>query len=150
LSDYQIFSLLPLSSSPPISPVNKMPQLDSKVAAIVDSATKDDDSDEDALIAALEDDEELDGFREQRLQQLHAEFDNARRLRANEHGTYGEIKDEKALMDITTSTKLCVVHFFKPDFNRCRIMDNHLEVSFHSIETLFGKKTCRSMCLYIF
>jgi hypothetical protein len=117
-----------------------MPQLDSKVAAIVDSATKDDDSDEDALIAALEDDEELDGFREQRLQQLHAEFDNARRLRANEHGTYGEIKDEKALMDITTNTKLCVVHFFKPDFNRCRIMDNHLEVSFHSIETLSGKK----------
>jgi hypothetical protein len=111
-----------------------MPQLDSKVAAIVDNATRDDDSDEDALIAALEDDEELDGFREQRLQQLHAEFDNARRLRANEHGTYVEIKDEKALMDITTSTKLCVVHFYKPDFNRCRIMDNHLEVSFHSIE----------------
>ncbi|KAF2790065.1 thioredoxin-like protein [Melanomma pulvis-pyrius CBS 109.77] len=104
-----------------------MPELDPKVAAIVDSATRDDDSDEDALIAALEDDEELDAFREQRLQQLHAEFDNARRLRANQHGTYVEIKDEKGLMDITTSTKLCVVHFFKPDFNRCRIMDNHLE-----------------------
>ena len=116
-----------------------MPQLDSKVAAIVDSTTRDDDSDEDALIAALEDDEELDGFREQRLQQLHAEFDNARRLRANEHGTYVEIKDEKALMDITTSTKLCVVHFFKPDFNRCRIMDNHLEVSFHSVDMYLMK-----------
>ncbi|KAF2715035.1 thioredoxin-like protein [Pleomassaria siparia CBS 279.74] len=104
-----------------------MPQLDAKVAAIVDSASKEDDSDEDALIAALEDDDELDAFREQRLQQLHTEFENARRLRANQHGTYVEIKDEKALMDITTSTKLCVVHFFKPDFNRCRIMDNHLE-----------------------
>ncbi len=40
-----------------------MPELDPKVAAIVDSATRDDDSDEDALIAALEDDEELDAFR---------------------------------------------------------------------------------------
>jgi len=106
-----------------------MAELDTKVAAIVDGATKDDESDEDALIAALEDDDELDAFREQRLQQLHAEFDKARRLRENDHGTYVEIKDEKALMDITTSTKLCVVHFFKPDFNRCRIMDNHLEVS---------------------
>ncbi|KAH8725252.1 thioredoxin-like protein [Phaeosphaeriaceae sp. PMI808] len=104
-----------------------MAGLDPKVASVIDRATRDEDSDEDALIAALEDDTELDAFREQRLQQLHAEFDKARRLKANEHGTYSEIKDEKALMDITTSTKLCVVHFFKSDFNRCRIMDTHLE-----------------------
>ncbi|KAF2474215.1 thioredoxin-like protein [Lindgomyces ingoldianus] len=104
-----------------------MAELDPKVAALVDNATKDEDLDEDALIAALEDDSELDAFREQRLQQLHAEFSKAQQLRASDHGTYAEIKDEKALMDITTSTKLCVVHFFKPDFNRCRIMDTHLE-----------------------
>ncbi|ORY09911.1 thioredoxin-like protein [Clohesyomyces aquaticus] len=102
-------------------------ELDPKVAALVDKATKDEDSDEDALIAALEDDSELDAFREQRLQQLHAEFNKAQQLRASNHGIYAEIKDEKALMDITTSTQLCVVHFFKPDFNRCRIMDTHLE-----------------------
>jgi hypothetical protein len=106
-----------------------MPALDPKVASIVDRATRDDDSDEDALIAALEDDSELDAFREQRIQQLHAEYDKARQLKASDHGTYTEIKDEKALMDITTSTQLCVVHFFKQDFNRCRIMDTHLEVS---------------------
>ena len=106
-----------------------MAELDPKVARAVDRATHDDDSDEDALIAALEDDSELDAFREQRLQQLHTEFSRAKEMRATEHGTYAEIKDEKALMDITTSTKLCVVHFFKPDFNRCRIMDGHLEVS---------------------
>jgi len=106
-----------------------MAELDPKVARVVDRATHDDDSDEDALIAALEDDSELDALREQRLQQLHAEFSRAKEMRATEHGTYAEIKDEKALMDITTSTKLCVVHFFKPDFNRCRIMDGHLEVS---------------------
>ncbi|KAF2262103.1 thioredoxin-like protein [Lojkania enalia] len=104
-----------------------MAEIDPKVAALVDSATKDDDSDEDALIAALEDDSDLDAFREQRLQQLHAEFDRARQLKESGTGTYVEIKDEKILMDITTSTKACVVHFFKPDFNRCRIMDTHLE-----------------------
>lgn len=104
-----------------------MASLDPKVASLVDRAAREDDSDEDALIASLEDDDELDAFREQRLQQLHQEYDKARRLKENEHGRYTEIKDEKALMDITTSTKLCVVHFFKPDFNRCRIMDTHLE-----------------------
>lgn len=113
-----------------------MAALDPKVASVIDRAARDDDSDEDALIAALEeDDSDLNAFREQRLQQLHAEFDKARRLKANEHGTYTEIKDEKALMDITTSTKLCVVHFFKPDFNRCRIMDTHLEVCFTCCST---------------
>lgn len=29
-------------------------------------------------------------------------------------------------METTTTTKYCIVHFFKPDFNRCRIMDEHL------------------------
>jgi hypothetical protein len=105
-----------------------MPQLDAKVSALVD-ATRGDDSDEDALIAELEDDSALDAFREQRLQQLHAEFTKAQSMREKGTGTYTEIKDEKALMDVTTSTKLCVVHFFKSDFNRCRIMDTHLEVS---------------------
>lgn len=105
-----------------------MSQLDSKVASVIDRAAKNDESDEDDLIAQLEDDSELDAFRAQRIQQLHDEFDRARRLKASEHGTYSEVKDEKSLMDITTSTKNCVVHFFKPDFNRCRIMDTHLEV----------------------
>ncbi|KAH6622221.1 thioredoxin-like protein [Boeremia exigua] len=104
-----------------------MSQLDSKVASVIDRAAKNDESDEDDLIAQLEDDSELDAFRAQRIQQLHDEFDRARRLKASEHGTYSEVKDEKALMDITTSTKNCIVHFFKPDFNRCRIMDTHLE-----------------------
>lgn len=105
-----------------------MAPLDAKVAAIVDAA-RDDDSDEDALIAELENDTELDAFRERRRQQLHEEFTRAQMLRTKEHGTYAEIKEEKQLMDITTATKLCVVHFFKPDFHRCSIMDTHLEVS---------------------
>ncbi|KAH9872608.1 hypothetical protein J1614_005001 [Plenodomus biglobosus] len=104
-----------------------MAALDPKVASLVDRAAREDDSDEDALIASLEDDSELDAFRERRIQQLHEEYGRAQELKASEHGRYTEIKDEKALMDITTSTKLCVVHFFKPDFNRCRIMDTHLE-----------------------
>ncbi|KAF2841500.1 thioredoxin-like protein [Patellaria atrata CBS 101060] len=106
-----------------------MSAIDPKVAAIVDRTNlgADSDEDEDALISALEDDSELDAFRAQRLEQLHQEYTRAKDMRKSEHGSYTEIKDEKALMDITTSTKLCVVHFFKPDFNRCHIMDSHLE-----------------------
>jgi hypothetical protein len=105
-------------------------ELDSKVAAVLDKAGQDSDEDEDALIAALEDDEDtaLAALREQRLQQLHAEVSRAKTMRNSDFGTYVEVKDEKAVLDITTQAKLCVVHFFKPDFGRCGIMDGHLEV----------------------
>lgn len=110
-----------------------MTTLDSTVAAVLDRQKNDASDDEDDLIKQLEEEEHdgaaLDAFREQRLQQLHAEYQRAQTLRsAGDHGTYAEIKDEKALMDITTSSaRLCVVHFFKPDFHRCSVMDAHLE-----------------------
>jgi hypothetical protein len=107
-----------------------MAGLDAKVASIIDRAGPESDEDEDALIAALEDDDDvsLAALREQRLQQLHAEVARANLMRSSDYGTFTEIKDEKTLMDITTQAKLCVVHFFKPDFGRCGVMDGHLEV----------------------
>lgn len=105
-----------------------MATLDPKVASLLDRRNADSD-DEDALISALEEDSgsnSLAAFREQRLQQLHAEMSRAKAMRASDTGKYTEIKDEKQVMDITTSTKLCVVHFMKPDFARCRVMDAKL------------------------
>jgi hypothetical protein len=49
-------------------------------------------------------------------------------MRESGTGQYTEVKDEKGVMDITTSTKLVVVHFFKSDFGRCGVMDRHIEV----------------------
>lgn len=107
-----------------------MSTVDPRVAAVLDHTKQHEDSDdEDALIAELEEDEgSLAAFREQRLQQLHGELARAKAQRNSDYGTYTEIKEEKQLMDITTSAKLCVVHFMKPDFNRCRIMDQKLAV----------------------
>lgn len=92
-----------------------------------------------ALLDALDSDSDpaLAPYRAQRVRQLHEEiarekqrrdeFENAPGI----HGTYAEILDEKALMDIVTTTKWCVVHFFKDGFKRCKIMDGHLEVRLH-------------------
>lgn len=109
-----------------------MASIDPTVSAILDRTGRlgADEEDEDELINALEeDDDSLNAFREQRLQQLHSELSRAKDMRNSEHGSYTEIKDEKKLMDITTSTRFCVVHFMKPDFTRCRYMDQKLEVS---------------------
>ncbi|KAK4539793.1 hypothetical protein LTR36_010327 [Oleoguttula mirabilis] len=110
------------------------PPLDPTVAHVLDNHARNatDSDDEDALIAQLEDDDDTAGpfsaLREKRLEQLHAEMTRAKAMRTTQHGTYTEIKDEKQLMDITTSTKLCVVHFMKTDFGRCRYMDEKLRV----------------------
>ena len=113
-----------------------MASIDPQVSAILDRTSRQgaDEEDEDELINALEeDDNTFSAFREQRLLQLHSELSRAKDMRNSEHGTYTEIKDEKQLMDITTSAKLCVVHFMKPDFTRCRYMDQKLEVCLCSI-----------------
>lgn len=109
-----------------------MSQLDAKVASVLDNRPNGDTSedDDDALLAALEEDDGgLDALREKRMQQLAEELSRAKYMKKQEYGVYTEIKEEKALMDITASeAKYAVVHFFKPDFNRCAIMDAHLEV----------------------
>lgn len=104
-----------------------MTSIDPAVASIIDTHPAKDELDEDHLLESLENDPTLDSFREQRLQQLHEEFTRAKHLRNQEHGQYTEIKDEKALMDtVNTGAELCVVHFFRPDFHRCGVMDGHL------------------------
>ncbi|EME82267.1 uncharacterized protein MYCFIDRAFT_165390 [Pseudocercospora fijiensis CIRAD86] len=110
-----------------------MATLDAHVAKVLDRQRPGPEcDDEDALIAELEDDEDaaLSAFREQRLAQLHAEVTRAKLMKDGSHGTgsCAEIKDEKQLMDITTTASLCVVHFMKPDFRRCRIMHDKLTV----------------------
>ncbi|TVY25418.1 Thioredoxin domain-containing protein [Lachnellula hyalina] len=101
-----------------------MSNIDSHVASVLDNAQSDD---EDALIASLEDSPALDAFREQRIQQLHSEFTRAKSQKNQGFGNYTEIKEEKALMDLTTEVKYAVVHFAKDDFARCGVMDDHLK-----------------------
>lgn len=106
-----------------------MATLDTKVTSLIDAPGRDQD-DEDALIASLEneDDPSFNNLRERRLQQLHSEFQRTKAHRTLGHGTYDTIthEPEKTILDITTSTKHCVVHFFRADFHRCRIMHGHL------------------------
>ncbi|KAI5854752.1 thioredoxin-like protein [Tricharina praecox] len=102
--------------------------LDATVTKVLDRDRADSD-DEDELLAELErEDSALDGFRERRLQQLHDEFARAAAHRSGGGGTYLNVEDEKAVMDITTNNKNSVVHFFHSDFRRCKILDTHLEL----------------------
>lgn len=89
------------------------------------------DDDDDALLEALEKETETDpsiaNLREARMQQLSSELNRAKALRQEGCGVYTTVQDEKNLLDISTTQKKCLVHFSKSDFNRCRIMDEHLK-----------------------
>jgi hypothetical protein len=108
-----------------------MASIDARVASLVDNRDAADSDDEDALFASLEEDDDhaLSALRERRMQQLHDEVQRSKTMRESGTGSYVEVKEEKEVMDVTTGTKLVVVHFFKPDFGRCAVMDGHLEVS---------------------
>lgn len=110
-----------------------MAELDPKVATVLDSRDVSsvkaaEDIDEDALIASLEDDPELDHLRERRIQQLHDELAREKSFRELSHGTFDELLEEKQVMEIAASTERCVIHFYKPEFKHCATMNKHLLV----------------------
>ncbi|KAI9179257.1 hypothetical protein H9P43_005920 [Blastocladiella emersonii ATCC 22665] len=86
------------------------------------------DSDDELFDELEREADQFTGFREQRLEQLKYELERARDMKENHHGTYIEIKDEKDILKLTTTTPRAVVHFFHKDFRRCAIIDKHLEI----------------------
>ncbi|EGF99577.1 uncharacterized protein MELLADRAFT_94266 [Melampsora larici-populina 98AG31] len=82
---------------------------------------------EEDLLDQLEEDFELGGMREKRMEELRQEFIKRQQMEENHHGKYLQIKNEKEVIQITAKAKFAVVHFFHGDFRRCKIMDNHLE-----------------------
>ncbi|KAF5333399.1 hypothetical protein D9611_002413 [Ephemerocybe angulata] len=87
------------------------------------------DDDDEALFAELEEEIENDSsasVREHALSVLKQEMERVKDLQANQHGTYGEVSDEKEVIRITSREKRCVVHFYHTNFKRCEIMDKHL------------------------
>jgi hypothetical protein len=72
-------------------------------------------------------------------------MERLKRLKDNGHGRYDEIQDEKLVLQTTmfvrsshdapqyslqldSEERLCVIHFYMPNFKRCTIMDKHLAV----------------------
>ncbi|OZJ03460.1 hypothetical protein BZG36_02751 [Bifiguratus adelaidae] len=98
--------------------------------------------DDDLLLEELErdDDAMMASLREARMGEIQAETAKRQMMRENNHGVCDEVLDEKALMDMVTSTAHIVIHFFHKDFRRCDIMDKHLkEVAAKYYTTKFVK-----------
>lgn len=50
-------------------------------------------------------------------------------MRESAHGAVTELTVEREVIETTAREKFAVVHFYHREFQRCKIMDRHLEVS---------------------
>jgi thiol-disulfide isomerase/thioredoxin len=99
------------------------------------------DSDDEALFAALENEEDP-SYRDTRIQQLNAEFASSKTNRSTDttnhlagtnssatlthSSTYPTLQSDQSVLDHTTSTTRSLIHFYHPDFARCALMDKTL------------------------
>ncbi|KAL4967787.1 thioredoxin domain-containing protein [Aspergillus stella-maris] len=87
--------------------------------------------DDDALLRELEEEDDT-AYRAHRTEQLKAEFATSQTPGSQQRTTlvqdslYPTLKSDQALLDTTTQTQRCVVHFAHPDFARCATMDGHI------------------------
>ncbi|KAA8643150.1 hypothetical protein EYZ11_006807 [Aspergillus tanneri] len=97
---------------------------------------REEETEDDALFKALENEDDS-AYRAHRIEQLNAEFASAKNDRPGalssapgtmiiEDSLYPTLKSDQALLDFTTQTHRCVIHFAHPDFARCSTMDEHI------------------------
>lgn len=79
------------------------------------------------VVKELFDDPELERLHGERLEKLKECREKRAVMERNGHGTYENVS-EASFLDISTSTDKVVAHFWHPDFERCKIMDKHLDV----------------------
>ncbi|KAB8078015.1 thioredoxin-like protein [Aspergillus leporis] len=96
----------------------------------------DDEDEDDDLFKTLENEDDS-VYRAQRIEQLNAELASAKNSRPPasalgkttticEDSLYPTLKSDQTLLDLTTETHRCVIHFAHPDFTRCGTMDEHM------------------------
>ncbi|KAL7545580.1 hypothetical protein ACHAWF_009151 [Thalassiosira exigua] len=75
-----------------------------------------------------DDDGTLQAIRDARIAQLKAEQARRAQHRSLGHGSLRTIREDEFLPETTGSSKHVIVHFYHDDFERCKIMDYHLDV----------------------
>jgi len=84
---------------------------------------KEDEFDEDDF----DDDDILKQLQQKRMDEYKAKRDLEMKFHQQGHGEYREISEEDFLKEVCGS-QWCVVHFYHPEFFRCKIIDKHLRL----------------------
>lgn len=98
----------------------------------------DSSQDEEELLDLLNDDDDvLSKYREDRLEQLKKEFAKINRNAEEGGGKIRYVDNEEEVMKIVSRSDAALVHFYQPEFVKCRVMNAKLEVSLNSLTLKF-------------
>lgn len=75
----------------------------------------------------IHDEDDIIKLREKRKKQLQLIKQKHDENLAKGHGKYTEIKEDEFL-NTCMNSKFCIIHFYHRDFERCKIVDKHLEI----------------------
>jgi len=86
------------------------------------------------------DGDELEVLRQKRMAVMKKQQAKKQEWLSNGHGKYEEIPEEKEFFNVTKKSENVVVHFYKDDAFRCKILDKHLAaLAPKHVETKFCK-----------
>jgi len=98
------------------------------------------DAELERLEKAVDDEDELEILRRQRLEGMRVAQKQRQEWLASGHGTYEELADESEFFAASKKSRFFVCHFFRSSTPRCKIVDKHLSLlSSRHIETRFTR-----------
>jgi len=96
----------------------------------------------DQEIANLEkmDEDELEVIKRRRIEMMKKHQEKKVEWKKQGHGEYQEIPEEKEFFTVTKNSENCVIHFYRDETFRCKILDKHFQIlAKKHIETKFCK-----------
>jgi len=114
--------------------------MEDQIRQAVAQATHEIEKNIDAEIERLQNPEELDKLKEDRMKKLRLLAAQKTEWRKLGHGEYDEIPDEKTFFEVSKKSPRVVAHFSRDATERCKIVDMHLkQLAPKHLETRFVK-----------
>jgi len=74
------------------------------------------------------DEDDLEAIRRRKLDMMKKMQEKKQEWKAAGHGEYSEIPEEKEFFTVTKGSDKCVVHFYRDETFRCKILDKHFNI----------------------
>lgn len=105
-----------------------MPNLGNMIQEQMIQAAKIVEEQIDAEMEKLEklDEDDLEALKAKRLRAMKRQQEKKQEWLKNGHGEYEEIPEEKNFFEVTKNSENVVVHFYRDETFRCKILDKHL------------------------
>ncbi|CAL8127329.1 unnamed protein product [Orchesella dallaii] len=117
-----------------------MENMETQIRQAVAHAAKEIEKQVDEEIERLQNPDELEKLKEERIKKLKQLATQKTEWRKLGHGEYDEIPDEKSFFEVSKKSPRVVAHFSRDATERCKIVDKHLKIlAQNHVETRFVK-----------